>query len=179
MCSRSWKLPTQDNATGTTLHNTLVNICNEVMPPPKIPHSRTLIVPHTVCGATCHANRKKGASSYCIGETCQWDPPGTVPEQQQHLIPCPGISNYFTSMHRPNSSLLQRNMPVYAEPAAPAFTEHLVTLSSWREKDASKIWRQEDKSLRKNLPEVPLLCIIQREQITFDLNIISFLWKRE
>lgn len=175
MCSRSWKLPTQDNA---TLHKTLVNIHNDVTPPPKIPHSRILIVPHIVCGATCHANRKKRAGSYCIREPCQWDPPGTVPEQQ-HLVPCPGISNYFTSTHGPDSSLLQRNIPACAEPLAPAFTEHLMTLSPWKEKDASRIRRQEIKSLRKNLPEVLLLSIIRGEQITSDLNIISFQWGKK
>lgn len=173
VCSRSWKLPTQDNATGTTLHKTLVNIHNNVTPPPKIPHSRTLIVPHTVCGATGHANRKKLAGSYCIREP--WDCPWAATFDSLLRK----ISNYFTSTHGPDSSILQRNMPACAEPLAPAFTEPLVTLNAWREKDAFRIQRQEIKSLRKNLPKVLLLPIIWGEQITSDLNIISFLWKKK
>lgn len=145
------------------------------MPPPQIPHSRTLIVPHTVCGATCHANRKKGSGSYCIRE----------PVSKTHL----GLSLSSSSIWFPAQEF-PIILPAHTDPAtkehvcmcwatSTCLHWHLVTLSPWREKDASRIWRQEHKGLKKNLPEVLLLSIIQGEQITSDLNISYFLWKKK
>lgn len=93
-------IPTEDNVNGITLHYTFVNIHDKVTLPLTVLQSRETSSSTRFCVVPpCleHANRRKCPGSYYIGAPVSEICPGTV--REQHLIPCPGISNYFTSTH--------------------------------------------------------------------------------